>query len=71
MPLRLSMAGEGFSTSKLAKDVYACHLFTGDVLRVWVSSASDLEQKLKATWEAETLTEEDVFVRIIEEDQNH
>ena len=69
MPLWLFMAGKGFSTSKLTEDVYACHLVTGDVPRVWVSSSSDLEQQVKATWEAETLMEEDVFVGIIEKDQ--
>lgn len=71
MPLWLFMAGKGFSTSKLTEDVYACHLVTGHVTRVWVSSSSDLEQQLKATWEAETLMEEDAFVGIIEKDQNH
>lgn len=64
MPLWLFMAGKGFSTSKLTEDVYACRLVTGHVTR-------DLEQQLKATWEAETLMEEDVFVGIIEKDQNH
>ncbi|TEA29764.1 hypothetical protein DBR06_SOUSAS7110017, partial [Sousa chinensis] len=31
-------AGKGFSTSKLAKDIYVCHLVTRGMLRLRVSS---------------------------------